>query len=210
MGEVFIGSEAIAAGRLTRHELQRWYRPIYRGIYVPKHSEPSLRDQAVGAWLASDRRGVIAGAAASALHGAQWVDDGIPIELISSRARRQRGLEVRDETLGDDEVTWVGKLPVTTRVRTAFDLGRYRERGEAIARLDALMRAQLFRLKTCCCWPNAARHRVNACFPTASTNDDAARKGVLESGGRSQSVPTRGHHPPIRRLRLSDGRRRQS
>lgn len=30
MGDVFIGSEAITAGRLTRHELQRWYQPMFR------------------------------------------------------------------------------------------------------------------------------------------------------------------------------------
>lgn len=32
MGDVFIGSEAITAGRLTRHELQRWYQPMFRGV----------------------------------------------------------------------------------------------------------------------------------------------------------------------------------
>jgi hypothetical protein len=147
MGEVFIGSEAIAAGRLTRQELRRWYRPLYRGIYGAARVAPSLQDRAAAAWLASNRRGVIAGAAASALHGAQWVDDDVPIELIARRARPQRGLIVRDEALADDEVTCVGKLPVTTRVRTAFDLGRLLERDEAVARLDALMRAQIFSVK---------------------------------------------------------------
>jgi hypothetical protein len=147
MGEVFVGSEVIAAGRLTRQELRRWYRPLYRGIYTQAGVSPSLRDRATAAWLASNRRGVIAGAAASALHGAQWVDDDISIELIARRARPQRGLIVRDEALADDEVTWVGKLPVTTRVRTAFDLGRNLPRGEAIARLDSLMYSQLFSIE---------------------------------------------------------------
>ena len=144
MGEVFIGSEAVSSARLTRHELQRWYRPIFRGIYVPKHSHPSLRDRTVGAWLASDRQAAIAGASAPALHGAEWVDDDIPIELISRRARPQRGVLVRNETLVDDEITRVAGLPVTTRARTAFDLGRHLPRGEALARLDALMRTQVF------------------------------------------------------------------
>jgi hypothetical protein len=147
MGEIFVGSEVIAAGRLTRQELRRWYRPLYRGIYTQAGVSPSLRDRATAAWLASNRRGVIAGAAASALHGAQWVDDDISIELIARRARPQRGLIVRDEALADDEVTWVGKLPVTTRVRTAFDLGRNLPRGEAIARLDSLMYSQLFSIE---------------------------------------------------------------
>jgi hypothetical protein len=144
MGEVFIGSEAVQSDRLTRHELQRWYRPIFRGVYVPKRSLPSLRDRTVAAWLASDRQAVIAGAAASALHGAQWVDDDIPIELISRRARPQRGVLVRNETLVEDEITKVAGLPVTTRARTAFDPGRHLKRGEALSRLDALMRTQVF------------------------------------------------------------------
>jgi hypothetical protein len=129
---------------LTRHELQRWYRPIFRGIHVPKHSLPSLRDRTVSAWLASDRQAVVAGAAASALHGAQWVDDDIPIELISRRARPQRGVLVGNETLAEDEITKVAGLPVATRARTAFDLGRHLKRGEALSRLDALMRSQVF------------------------------------------------------------------
>jgi hypothetical protein len=144
MGGVFIGREAVQSGRLTRHELQRWYRPIFRGVYVPKNATPALRDRTVGAWLASDRKAVIAGAAASALHYAQWVDDDVPIELISRRARPQRGLLVRDETLADDEITRVAGLPVTTRARTAFDLGRHLPREKALQRLDALMRAHVF------------------------------------------------------------------
>jgi hypothetical protein len=146
MGEVFIGSEAVAAGRLTRHELQRWYCPIYRGVYVPKWQDISLRDRTVGAWLASDRQAVVAGVAASALLGAPWVDDDVPIELIA-KARPQHGLVLRNERLVHDEITKVAGIPVTTRARTAFDLGRHLERGEALARLDALMWATRFSIE---------------------------------------------------------------
>jgi hypothetical protein len=144
MGEVFIGSEAIAAAKLTEYQLRRWYRPIFRDVYIPKRVVPSLRDRTVGAWLWSRRRAVVAGAAASALHGAAWVDADIPIELIAPSARHQRGLLVRNESLADDEITRVAGLPVTTRARTAFDLGRHLGRGEAVARLDALMRSRIF------------------------------------------------------------------
>jgi hypothetical protein len=143
MGEVFIGSEAVAAGRLTRHELKRWHRPIYRGVYGQKQAQPSLHDRIYAAWLASDRNGVVAGVAASALHGAAWIDEDIPIELIC-RLRPQTGLVIRKDTLPHDEITKVAGIPVTTRARAAFDLGRRLERGEAVARLDALMRASPF------------------------------------------------------------------
>lgn len=144
MDGVFIGSEAIAAGRLTRHELQRWYRRLYRGIYLSKDATPTLRDRTRAAWLSAGRNGVIAGVAASALHGAQWVDRNVVVELIATDTRTQRGLITRDETLAEGETTEVAGLPVTTSARTAYDLGRRLPRGAALARLDALARATPF------------------------------------------------------------------
>jgi hypothetical protein len=144
MGEVFVGSEAISAGALNEYQLRPWYRTIFRDVYVPKFDEASLHDRILGAWLWSRRRAVIAGTAASALHGARWVDAVTPIELISKSARPQRGVIVRNETLGADEVTTIRRLPVTSVARTAFDLGRHLPRQQALARLDALMRATPF------------------------------------------------------------------
>jgi hypothetical protein len=144
MGEVFLGGEELAAGRVTRHQLRRWYTTIYHGVYVPKGAEVSLRDRAVGVWLASGRRGVIAGVAASAMHHASWVDPTQPIELVGVKCRPQPGLIPRLDRVAEDEVVRVSGLPVTSRVRTAFDLGRYQERPRALARLDALMWTQRF------------------------------------------------------------------
>ncbi|SBS70770.1 conserved hypothetical protein [uncultured Mycobacterium sp.] len=87
---------------------------------------------------------MVSGVAAAALHGSQWVDVDEPIELISQSARSHEGLIVRNETLARDEITNVAGLPVTTPVRTAFDLGRHLDAGTAIARLDALKWATFF------------------------------------------------------------------
>jgi hypothetical protein len=144
MGEVFRGSEALRDAALTEHQLRRWYRPIFRDVYVPRLSRPSLEDRITGAWLWSRQRAVVAGVAAAALHGAAYVDEDVPIELIGRSARPHRGLVVRDETLDADEVTQLRRLPVTTVARTAFDLGRHLPRGVAVAHLDALMRAAPF------------------------------------------------------------------
>jgi hypothetical protein len=78
------------------------------------------------------------------LHGAQWLDADAAIELIAPNARRQPGLVVRNETLLDDEITHVAGLPVTTPARTAYDLSRHLPRGQAVARIDALVRATPF------------------------------------------------------------------
>ncbi|KUH80388.1 hypothetical protein AU186_13310 [Mycobacterium sp. GA-1999] len=138
----FIGSDAIAAGHLTRARLRSQYRPLYRGIYVPRRYNVSLRERIVGVALAAPDA-VIAGVAASSLHGAKWIDDDVPIEVVKA-IRRQRGLIVRDETLDESEVTTVAGIRVTTPARTAVDLARHLPRDKAVERLDALMSARPF------------------------------------------------------------------
>jgi hypothetical protein len=67
--DVFIGSEALAGGVLSRGRLRWNYRAIFPDVYIPKEATPSLSHRTIGAWLWSGRRGVIAGLAAAALHG---------------------------------------------------------------------------------------------------------------------------------------------
>ncbi len=139
MGEILIGTEAIASGVVTRHELQRWYRPIFRNVHVPKGQALSLRDHITAAWMWTQRNGIVTGVAASALHGAEWVDDDVAVELIWDYIRSPRGIVIRHERIADDEITCVAGMPVTTPARTAFDLGRFLSRKKALERLDALM-----------------------------------------------------------------------
>ncbi|WP_374024168.1 endonuclease domain-containing protein [Mycobacterium sp. HNNTM2301] len=142
MAGILIGAEAVARGVVTRHELRRSYRTVFPGVYAPRNQQLSLRHRTEGAWLWSRRRATIAGVAASALHGARWVDDDVPIELVWSNTRPPRGVVARAQLLADDETTCIAGLPVTTSTRTAYDLSRYLPRGQAVARLDALMRAK--------------------------------------------------------------------
>ncbi|OCB53683.1 hypothetical protein A5722_23590 [Mycobacterium vulneris] len=136
MSGVLVGSEALTTQLVTRNELRRHYQRLFPDVYV--RGEPTLRDRTIGAWLWSGRRAVIAGVAASALHGAAYVDADVPIELIWNNTRPPEGLVVRNETLSDDEIKRVVGLPVTTPARTVFDLGRHLPRDEAVARIDAL------------------------------------------------------------------------
>lgn len=134
---VFIGSEALAAGKVTRNDLRRNYRRMFPDVYGPP--EPTIRDRARGAWLWSGRRGVISGVAASALHWAKYVDDDAPIEMLWRNGRPPNGLIVRNEAYAADEVTTYDGIPVTTPARTIFDLGRHLDRDEAVARIDSLL-----------------------------------------------------------------------
>ncbi len=144
MSKIFIGTEAVANGVVSRHELARWYRPIYPNVHAPRQEELTLRDRTIGAWLWSKRRAIVTGVAASAIHGAEWVDPDTAIELIYENTHPCKGVVARNERIGDDEITLVDGVRVATVARTAFDLGRYQPRDRAIARMDALMRAAQF------------------------------------------------------------------
>ena len=147
MDDVFVGSEAVRQGRLSPYQLRSECRAIYPNVYVADYVAPSLRTRSIAAWLWSGRRGVLAGLAAAALHGANWIDDDVPVELIWRNPNPPAGLITRDQRLAEDEVTHVARLPVTTVARTAYDLCRQLPRVQAVARLDALMRATPFSLE---------------------------------------------------------------
>ncbi|MDQ2638698.1 MAG: hypothetical protein M3Y83_17685, partial [Actinomycetota bacterium] len=155
--EPFIGSEALASGLLSRYELRRNYRSIMPNVYLDKRIEPALWQRTAGAWLWSRREAVIAGLAASALHGAKWVDDDSPVELIWRNARSPKGVVTRADHLYKEEWQRIDGLGVTTVERTAFDLGRRDRIGRAVERLDALARATDFKVSAI--EELAAKHR---------------------------------------------------
>lgn len=140
MAGVFLGSEALVRGALTEYELRRYYRRLFPDVYIARRATVTLMDWTVAAWLWSRRKAVIAGLAASALHGAEYVDADTPIELVWPNHRAPRGVITRNDALLPGEVQRVRGLPVTTAVRTAFDLARRDDDGAAIAPLDALFR----------------------------------------------------------------------
>lgn len=144
MRKLIVGSQAQQAGALTEYELRRGYVRLHRDIYVPKGYSPDLVDVIDGAWLRSGRKGVVAGIAASALHGAAWVGNDVAVELIWSNTRPPAGIIARAERLQPDEFTTLDCIAVTTAARTAYDLGRHLPRLEALIRLDALKRATAF------------------------------------------------------------------
>ena len=208
MGQPIVGGESIRDGILTRGQLRWNYVAVHPGVYLPNDAERTVATNAVAAWLWTQRRGVIAGRAAAALHGAKWIDASTPIEVITEHTRPRAGVIVREERLGVDEITEVGGLPVTTLARTALDLGRHLERNAAVARLDAL----------------AAATGVSADAALALADRYRGARGVrrargalaLMDGGAQSPRETwlrlllidDGLPPPRTQIAVSDGRRR--
>src|SRR4029078_4351420 len=67
----FIGSEAIAAGRMTAYALRSRFVAIHPDVYNPKGAEVTAVSAAKAAWLWSRRRGPIS-------CGATWREVGRP------------------------------------------------------------------------------------------------------------------------------------
>src|ERR1700739_2802979 len=141
MEDVFIASEALRMGALTRGQLRWNYHPIFPDVHLARDAELKLRERTRGAWLWSGRRGVVTGRAAAALHGALWVEDFAPIELIHANNHPPPGVITRRERIGPDEISEIDGVTVTTPQRTALDLGRHLPRLAAVVHLDALARA---------------------------------------------------------------------
>jgi very-short-patch-repair endonuclease len=141
MSEVFVGTEMLARGGLTRGQLRWNYCAIFPDVYAPKATSPSLWRNTVGAWLWSGRNGVIAGRAAAALHGDTWVDAITPIEMIWRSCRSPSGIVARNERIEADEIVEINNMLATSPARTALDLARHLPRDVAVRHLDALTRA---------------------------------------------------------------------
>jgi hypothetical protein len=140
----FVGSEALARGFVKKHQLRARFRTVFPDVYLHEDVPLTTSRRAKAAWLYSHREGVIAGLTASALHGAKWVDDDLPIELIWSNARRPPGLRTYDMRLRSNEFVRFGDMRITAVERTAFDVARRGRLDDAISRLDALGNATGF------------------------------------------------------------------
>jgi hypothetical protein len=95
MAEPFVGSEALAAGTLTKSQLCTRYRRLFRDVYVHRDIEVTATLRAKAGWLWAGRRGVIAGFSAAAMHGSGWVDDSRAVELIHDNRHRMPGIQTR-------------------------------------------------------------------------------------------------------------------
>ena len=137
---MFIGSEALKAGRLTRSQLRWNYTAIHPDVYIERGIERTLEvnTRAAALWVPD---GVVTGRAAAALHGADFIDDDVPIEIIGPSRRARSGIIIREERISPDEISMVQGISVTTPIRTALDLARYHPRITAIEHLDALAAA---------------------------------------------------------------------
>lgn len=141
MDQPFLGTEALAAGTVTRRGLASRYSVVYRNVYLADGAEMTAAKRALAAWLWSGRRSTLTGLSASAVYGTPWIDPEAPAELHRRNGKPTSGILVHRDELRVEEIRRFSGLPVTTPARTAFDLGRRPGRDEAVVQVDALSQA---------------------------------------------------------------------
>ncbi|WP_433538106.1 hypothetical protein ACQPZK_10480 [Micromonospora sp. CA-249363] len=150
-GRVFRGSRAVADGLLTPAELRSSaWRPIFRDVYADAELEVTHRARcAAAAQLVLLPGVVIAGRSAAALYGASSIAGDAPVDVLVPSGQRfgpVSGLVVHAGAIDGADVTLRQGIPVTTPLRSCWDLAQWLPTEEAVAIVDRLAHKHLVAL----------------------------------------------------------------
>jgi hypothetical protein len=142
---VFIGSQAVAEGILTPKQLrERSYRRLVQGVYADPGLPFDHRLRARGVALLLPAGTVIGGHSAAAWYGAPFAG---PLDAVTVlrpddvRWAGPRGVRVHRTTLRCGDAVVLDDVPLTSAVRTAWDVTALESLPTAVAALDAMVRA---------------------------------------------------------------------
>jgi hypothetical protein len=147
---VFIGSHAIASGGLTQQQLRtRGYRRLVHGVYADPGLELDHRLRCRGVALLLPDGLAIGGHSAAAWHGAPFAGAHDQVTVVRPpdvEWKGPRGVRVHRSRTPFAVVTDDHGVPVTSALRTAWDVATLEPLGTAVAALDAMTRTGAVRL----------------------------------------------------------------
>jgi hypothetical protein len=138
----FTVAAARAAGLTDRQLRSSCWRQVCRGVYVPADLPDSLELRVKTVSLVLPDDAVVGHTAAAWLHGADIRESAAAlIEVIGQRGDqiRRRGTKAFSALLEPGDVVEIMGIPVTSPVRTTFDLMRRADLIEAVVGLDAML-----------------------------------------------------------------------
>ena len=148
---MFIGSHAIAQGRLTRERLRSLgYRRLVQGVYADPALHLDHRLRACGVALLLPPGTAIGGHSAAAWHGAPFAGVHDPVTVVRPPGVEWKGprqVRVHRTDLAPADIVETDDGPVTNALRTAWDVATLEPLGTAVAALDAMVRACSFALR---------------------------------------------------------------
>ncbi len=143
-GKTFLARDAIAAGLLTpAHLRSRAWKRVFQGVYADSRLTVThaVRCAAAIAFLLPDGA-VVAGRSAGMLLGVELGDAADPVEALiplGATSCRQRGVRIHRGPLSDGDRLQRRGLPITSPVRTCWDLARWLEPVEAVVWIDRMI-----------------------------------------------------------------------
>lgn len=147
---VFIGSHAIAAGVITRKQLrERGFRRLVQGVYADPGLPMDHQLRCRGVALLLPNGTAIGGHSAAAWHGAPFAGTYDAVTVLRPPDvlwKGPRGTKVHRTPLSTSEVEERDDVPITSALRTAWDVAALEPVGTAVAALDAMMRAGTIQL----------------------------------------------------------------
>jgi Protein of unknown function (DUF559) len=195
----------------TRNQLRGpGFQRLYQDIYIDSAVRPDHRDWCRAATLLLPPGGAVGMLSAAHLWGVRGLDPGPDVRVLvppSASLRPQPHLVVRRAQLSADDITSLFGIPVTTSVRTAFDLARFLPRVDAVVALDAMLRqaklspaALLSYLTDHAWWPGVASAR------SAFSLADGLAESPMET--RMRLVIVESDLPmPVAQFRIFSGKR---
>jgi hypothetical protein len=154
-GGVFIGSHAVAAGSVTRRQLQSGlYRRLLQNVYADPSLTAEHRLYARGAMLVMPEDAVLGGRSAAAWYGAPFAssqDTVLVVVPVDSTWRGPRGVRVHRRPVARSEVVIIedneGVVRLTTPLRTAWEIAALETIPTAVGFLDAMVRTEDLRIE---------------------------------------------------------------
>lgn len=142
---VFVGSHAVAAGAVTRRQLQSGlYRRLLHNVYADPALPADHQLHARAAALVMPEDAVLGGRSAAAWFGAPFASATEPVVVLvppSSTWRGPRGVRVHRTDFSTSDVTVMDFTRVTTPTRTAWEVATLETIANAVATLDGMVRA---------------------------------------------------------------------
>jgi hypothetical protein len=116
-------------------------RRLFRDVYVGTDIAITTELLATGVGLLLPPGTVVGESAAALIHGADVRRRSDPIPVVTCRDSqiRRPGIHSSAALLEPGDIVWIGGVPVTSPVRTAFDLARRRDVIEAVVGVDAML-----------------------------------------------------------------------
>jgi hypothetical protein len=182
----------VSRSRLGTLQRRGLVRPVIRGVFAVTQLPDTIEFRAEALSLVVPSSAIVVDRTAAWLHmvdvlPASAVHEMPPVEIYSRAGSRLRRPAVAsgERRMRDEDVTVVAGVLVTTKLRTALDLGRRLNRFHALAAMDALLRA------------GADRDQLLGCVERFR-----GERGVVQLRGLAPLADARAESPPESVLRL--------